>query len=288
MFLSALVWNPPRFIFTIPGVNYSLTWYGLLFALGFFFGYFLVKSHLQYFLLSQGYSKKEAKNHATEQTERLSLFVGIATIIGARLGHVFFYSWPYFKQHPLDIFKIWHGGLASHGAVCAILIALVLYAITLPKELKKIMGFVFILVLIVTRTALAGFFIRLGNFINQEILGVPTSKPWGIVFLEPNMGMAGIPLHPVQLYEGLSYLCIALILRLLWKKTPLGQGFLSAFFFVTVFTSRFFLEYFKLPQSHLLEGTFSLNMGQILSIPCIVFGLCLLLISMKRKKASNA
>lgn len=198
-------------------------------------------------------------------------------ILGARLGHVLFYDLPRFIHHPLDILKIWEGGLASHGGAIGVIIALVLYARAIRKNYPEI-NFMTILDLIVVPTAFVAFCIRIGNFINQEILGMPTTMPWGVIFGHPADGTAPLPRHPVQLYEAAVNLVLFLALYMLWKTKgdKLRTGYLSGLFFMVVFGSRIILEFFKAPLSLVIdESTFT--MGQWLSVPFVLIGLLLFL-----------
>lgn len=147
---------------------FTLRYYSLLFALGFVLGYFIMKAIF----------KKEGI--AQEKLDTLLTYVVIATIVGARLGHVFFYQWDYYSQHLLEILMVWKGGLASHGAAIAIIIAMIMYA---RRELKK--SPLWILDRVVITVALAGCFIRLGNLANSEIYGDVSNSAWEMVFTNP-------------------------------------------------------------------------------------------------------
>ncbi len=144
-------------------------------------------------------------------TDRLCWFVVAGTIIGARLGDVFFYNWSHFRHHPLEIFKIWHGGLASHGGVLGVVLALYLYLKYIQKWIPQL-TFLTLLDFVAIPSALVACFIRLGNFMNQEILGIPTDLPWGVVFGHPAENVPPFPRHPVQLYEAGAYLITFFVL----------------------------------------------------------------------------
>lgn len=283
-FFAFFVWDPDRNLFVIRGINHPVTWYGLLFATGFLGGYFLARTLFFHTLLQQGIKEDKAKKIATHLTDRLTLFVIIGTLIGARLGHVFFYDWTYYRMHLIDIFKIWEGGLASHGAAIGILVALICFVVFSRKE-YPFLTWLMALDAIVIPTAFAGGCIRVGNFLNQEILGTPTTLPWGVIFLHPVDGIAGVPLHPVQIYEALFYFAICFGLFFLWSRRgkTIGQGLLAGLFFILVFGFRFAIEGLKLPQSTLIDESASLNMGQWLSLPFILFGAFLLAAYLKRR-----
>lgn len=219
------------------------------------------------------------KRYATQVTDKLLWFVIIATIVGARLGHVLFYDWQweYYKNHPLDVIKTWDGGLSSHGAAIGILIALVLFWWYMRRQYPTF-SWISLLDMVVLPVTLAGFFIRLGNFFNQEILGVPTSLPWGVVFGRPMDGSMPEPRHPVQLYEAGFYFVFFYILYFVWQRqeSRLRKGVVSGLFFVVLFAFRFGIEFFKEKQSILLSADTTLLMGQYLSIPFIIVGVVLL------------
>lgn len=217
-----------------------------------------------------------AKQWGYTLTDKLTWYVVLGTIIGARLGDVFFYDWPHYKDNLLRIFMVWKGGLASHGGVLGVFIAVYLYYRKVLKSFPEI-SFLNLLDMLVVPSGLAAFFIRIGNFFNQEILGPETHMPWGIIFGDPIDGSPAIPRHPTQLYEALIYLAIFFTTLFLWKTrfTKLKPGFLCGFFFVAVFGSRFLIEFIKMPQSQLIDESF-LQMGQYLSIPFIVFGIWLM------------
>jgi phosphatidylglycerol---prolipoprotein diacylglyceryl transferase len=214
-------------------------------------------------------------------TDKLTWFVVLGTIIGARLGDVFFYDWPYYKDNLLRIFMVWNGGLASHGGVIGVFIAVYIYYRWVLKPFPEI-TFIGLLDMLVVPSGLAAFFIRIGNFFNQEILGPETHMPWGIVFGNPIDGGPVVPRHPTQLYEALVYLSIFFVTLFLWNTrfTKLKPGFLCGLFFVLVFGSRFLIEFIKMPQSLLIDESF-LQMGQYLSIPFVIFGLCLMAFGQK-------
>lgn len=210
-----------------------------------------------------------------EVLDRLTIYMAIGTIAGARLGHCFFYEPAFYLRHPLEILLVWHGGLASHGAAIGILIALWLFV---RKEKK---GYAWVLDRIAIVVALSGFLIRMGNLMNSEIYGIETTVPWGFVFLRNN---EVVPKHPTQIYEGLAYLLIFFLLYIMYwrKKGRVYQGLLISIFLILVFTSRFFIEFLKENQVA-FEAGMKLNMGQLLSIPFVLLGIAGLYWSLKNK-----
>jgi prolipoprotein diacylglyceryl transferase len=262
MLLNVISWNPNPEIFRIGSV--AVRWYGLLFASAFFFSY----------LVMNRFFKNE--NLKEDMLDRLTIYMAIGVIGGARLGHCLFYEPGYYFSHPLEILAIWHGGLASHGAAIGILIALWLFSRKEKKDYTWILDRIAIVV------ALSGFFIRMGNLMNSEIYGIETTVPWGFVFLR-NHEVA--PKHPTQIYEALVYLALFVFLnRMYWsKKGENIQGTLISLLCILLFTARFFIEFLKEDQVP-FEATMKLNMGQLLSIPFIIAGFVGLYLSIKRNK----
>lgn len=254
MTLQIIPWNVDPEIFRIG--NFAVRWYGLLFASGFVIGYYILRKVF----------KNEGLGDAT--LDRLTVYVAVGTIVGARLGHCLFYEPAYYLAHPLEILKVWHGGLASHGAAIGILLALWLFV---RKEKKP---FIWAIDRVVIVVALAGALIRLGNLMNSEIYGVETTLPWGFVFLRNG---ENAPKHPTQIYESLAYLItFVILLRVYWKnKGKQRPGLLFGLFLILVFGFRFLVEYVKEDQVA-FEAGMKLNMGQLLSIPFIIAGIALL------------
>jgi len=216
--------------------------------------------------------------------DRLCWFVVLGTLIGARLGDVFFYDWSYYQNHLWEIPQIWKGGLASHGGVLGILTALYAYFLNVRKWIPSL-TFLTLLDLLAIPSALVAGFIRIGNFINQEILGTATSLLWGIIFGDPIDGSAPIPRHPVQLYESIAYFGTFFILYAIWyrnrNREKVKSGLLIGWMLILIFTSRFVLEFFKTNQASPLSIDF-LQAGQLLSLPFILWGICILLSNRSR------
>lgn len=225
-----------------------------------------------------------AKRTAFFLADRLVWFTVLGTVIGARLGQVFFYDWSLFYQHPAEIFKVWKGGLASHGGVIGVVLAVYLYTLSIRKWEPQL-SFLRLLDFIAIPSALVACFIRLGNFMNQEIVGTPSNLPWAIVFGNAADGSLPVPRHAVQLYEALAYLVTFVILYRLWKvkAEQLRSGVLIGLLFILIFGSRFFLEYWKVQQPSSFDASY-LQMGQLLSIPFVLAGLFLVFRSKFEKK----
>lgn len=274
--LAWLFWDPPREAFTIPYFNLTVVWYGIIFASGFIAGYYILRPILRKSLQDSYHGTKEQTNTlASLFADRVTWFIVLGTIIGARLGHVFFYDWDYYKANPLEIFMIRKGGLASHGGTIGVMLGLLLFLHFNRKHFPKL-TFIKLMDLLTIPTAVAVAFIRIANFFNQEILGTPTELPWGVIFGNPADGSIPMPRHPVQLYEALAYLGTFFVLYTLWKVKGnlLKPGVLSGLFFILVFGSRFFLEFFKEAQSPIDSA--GLQLGQYLSIPFVALGVILL------------
>ena len=171
-------------------------------------------------------------------------------------------------RNPLSIIAVWEGGLASHGGAIGILIALWVFS------KRRRIAFWTAVDFTVIPTAIAAVFIRMGNFFNQEILGTPTSLPWGVLFLHPADRGPIVPRHPAQLYEALCYLILFGILLWYWRRHPPFKpvGKLTGLFLICLFGCRFFIEFIKVEQSIYLSQSSFLTMGQILSLPFIALG----------------
>ncbi len=213
---------------------------------------------------------------AVQITDRFIAYMLIATIVGARIGHVLFYENPMdYLSDPLQILRIREGGLASHGAAIGIIIAVSLFARRIRNKAHQL-TWVRLLDFVCVPTALCGCFIRLGNFVNQEIFGRETAVPWAVIFGHPIDGSPVVPRHPTQIYEALFYF---LVFCFLWRMTyrpriMLAQGKLIGLFLMSVFIFRFFIEFLKVEQSHFLSASI-LNMGQVLSLPMVCLGIFL-------------
>ncbi|MDP3913282.1 MAG: prolipoprotein diacylglyceryl transferase [Bacteroidota bacterium] len=260
--LSFIHWNVSPEIFTLGPLQ--VRWYGLLFAIGFLFGY------------NHGEKMFKYENIDLKWLESLFIYLIVATIVGARLGHVFFYGWEYYSQHPIEILYVWQGGLASHGGVLGIIIAMILWSRNVSKR-----SILWVLDRVVVPSIFVAALIRFGNLMNSEIYGVETTLPWGFIFERNHETVAK---HPTQIYESLSYLLtFGVMLYMYWKtKAKDYQGMLVGVFFIMVFTARFFVEFIKEDQEA-FEAGMSLNMGQWLSIPFIISGIVLIVLAIRKE-----
>lgn len=277
MQILSVIWNvTPEFIrFTD---SYAIRWYGILFSLSYILGYII---------LHKTFSKEQIPSIVLE---KLTLATLLGGVIGARLGHCLFYEPTRYMYNPIRILFVWEGGLASHGGALGILIGLYIISRKLEYSL------VFILSRLLLVVPLAAALIRIGNLINSEIYGMPTNVPWGFVFNQSIDVQAGVeqavPRHPTQIYEALLYLIIFIYLQVYyWRKIQvrgrISEWYILGVFFVGIFVSRFVVEFFKVNQVPFENGMW-LNMGQILSIPFILFGIfCLYKKSIADKKSEN-
>jgi prolipoprotein diacylglyceryl transferase len=272
--LSFLFWDPSRemFPFQIPFLGRSILWYGFFFALGFFLGYWVLRALLK--SCFQG-PAKQVHAKVVSFSERMTLWVIIGAVVGARIGDLLFYQqWSEILHDPLIVIRVWQGGLASHGGVLGILCAL----FVLSRRTKKEFSWLRLVDLTAIPAALGGTCIRVGNFFNQEILGKATNLPWAVIFGHPADGSAAVPRHPVQLYESVFYLITFFLLYALWKYLPAQrkEGRTTGLFLILVFGFRFCIEFLKVEQSVLISPHSFFTMGQYLSVPFIVLGIILM------------
>jgi phosphatidylglycerol:prolipoprotein diacylglycerol transferase len=269
MILNYITWNPSPEIFTIPIIDWPVRWYGLMWALAFISSFYFM--NIVY--------KKEGRTD--KELDMLTLYIIVGTILGARLGHCLFYG-PWFDEytpngiliqegylsHPLNILKIYEGGLASHGGAIGIITAMILYC---RKTGESWLWLFDRLVIVVP---LAGMCIRIGNLINSEIIGRVTTVPWAFIFVQED----NQPRHPAQLYEAIFCLFLFGLMFWLWKykRERFGPGFMFGFLCVLLWNERFVDEFFKENQVA-FEDAMTLNMGQWLSIPFIIVGLIMMI-----------
>jgi phosphatidylglycerol:prolipoprotein diacylglycerol transferase len=266
-----IYWNPSPIAFTIPFIHVPIYIYGICFVTGFMLGYlYLLRDIPRRF---PSLSKEESK----KLLDPLTWFVVLGTIIGARLGHVFLYDWGYYQNHLLEILNTRQGGLASHGGTIGVLLALALFYLTIFRK-KVHEPFLSLVDLLTTPTALVACFIRIGNFFNQEIVGIPTHSSWGVLFAAPAEHVPIVLRHPVQLYEACAYLGVFVLTWGLERCYRVSKfpGLQTGLFFLGVFGSRFILEFWKETQVSSFDQIY-LQAGQTLSIPFIIAGLVLII-----------
>ncbi|MDB3927489.1 prolipoprotein diacylglyceryl transferase [Flavobacteriaceae bacterium] len=263
----------------------TIYWYSVMFIIAFSLGYYIVqKIYIN-------------DNKSVTLVEPLFIYVVFGTLIGARLGEVFFYNWDYFQNNLIEIFLpikrdinssflfgiidgwkfVGYRGLASHGATIGIITSMFIY-----KYKFKYDSVLWIFDRIVIPIAIGGMFVRIGNFFNSEIVGNYTNSNFGVVFL--NNGEI-FPRHPAQLYEAFGYLILFILLWNIYWKTNLKKhkGFIFGLFLTCLFSIRILVENVKESQGGGLEDTLGiLSTGQWLSIPFIIIGLLLMIYSRKK------
>ena len=252
----------------------EIRWYGVLWAVGLFLGMLVLQKAMT------------AEKNPPEWGDKIFLFAALGCIVGARLGHCWFYEWhlnvnreamlgftpeyinPYI-QHPMRLLDIQEGGLSSHGGAIGIITAM---ALLNHNTIHK--GLIWILDKLVIGICITGACIRFGNFMNSEIYGNPTDLPWGVVFAHNGDTWAS---HPTQIYEMLYCLVtFAILWALFWKKHIYRRvGLIAGIFFEGIFLTRFIIEFIKLDQEA-FESAMVLNMGQLLSLPFIIWGFWLI------------
>ncbi len=301
---SHFIWNPSE------GIDlgfFMIRYYSLMFAVAFGLGWYLMKAVF------------DREKESIEKLDTLFVYTVLATLLGARLGHVFFYQWEYFKNHPWEILLPFrfepnfeftgYSGLASHGATVSIIIFMYFYS---KKVIQKPQFW--ILDRIVIPCAIGAAFVRIGNFFNSEIVGNVTQSPFGIRFVRdyfskadavnitkmsnPNEAFHAIATnpkyasfleqvpakHPTQLYEAFCYIFVFAVLYFLYWKTNARnkQGFLFGLFLIMLFTVRFFVEFLKESQGGFESALGVFSTGQWLSIPFIIIGIYFVVVSHKK------
>ena len=286
MLFNYITWNIDPVLFSIGNIH--VRWYGLMWALGFLLGYFVMRKI---------YRREKMPD---ESLDKLLVFMLLFTVVGARLGHCLFYEPDYYLSHPLKMLAVWEGGLASHGGAIGILLGLWLYVRSYNKSTKKTkdnpqrINYIWILDRIVIPVCLVGALIRCGNVTNHEIYGTPTSLPWGFVFMRGAEQFCGtvdnytactagdccppsewLPCHPTGLYE--AFFCLLAMGILLWMyfKRDLGHkqpGLMFGTFLVIIFGSRIGIEFLNNVQVEFEKGM-TFDMGQWLSVPFVLIGI---------------
>ena len=300
MLLNYITWNVDPVLIHLGSLE--IRWYGLLWALGFLVGYFVMR---------RMYRREKMTD---DSMDKLLIYMLVFTVIGARIGHCLFYEPEFYLSHPLKMLAVWEGGLASHGGAIGILIGLWIYVRNYNKSPKKKdekqrITYIWILDRIVVAVCLVGALIRCGNVMNHEIYGTPTSLPWGFVFLRGAEQFCGtfdnytacnawdapcppsqwLPCHPTGLYE--AFFCLVAMGILLWMyyKRDLGNrqpGLMFGTFLIIIFGSRILIEFLKNVQVD-FERDMVFDMGQWLSIPFVLVGIGMIVWSFVRRKKAE-
>ncbi len=284
MILNYITWNVDPVLFHLGGLE--VRWYGLLWAVGLYLCW----------LVNERMYRRE--NCPAEWPDKMFIYMALGVIIGARLGHCWFYEWhltndpiqifgwtinyrnPYI-EHPLRLIRVWEGGLSSHGgAIGLIIAALLLNRNVFSKYPQFQTSWIWILDRLCLGVCITATMIRFGNLMNSEIYGGPTTLPWGFIFVRNG---ETVPCHPTQIYEMLYCLVAMAVTWPLYYKTDARrrEGLLLGVFFLIVFVTRFCLEFIKNDQEA-FEAGHLLNMGQLLSIPFILAGIYLIIRAYRR------
>ena len=285
MILDAIVWDVDPILIHW-GVNGGIRWYGLLWALGIYLNYLIqVKLYTH-------------ENCPEDWKDKIFLWMTLGVIIGARIGHCWLYEW-HLSDNPIQIFawtiayrnpyienpflllKIWEGGLSSHGGAFGLIFAAwLLNKRHFSKRPEYHTSLIWIFDRLVIGVCITATMIRLGNLMNSEIYGYPTDLPWGFIFVRDGQT---VPCHPTQIYE-MMYCMVAFVVTWAmywWGKCYRRQGLIFGVFLEIVFITRFLLEFIKNDQEA-FEANMTLNMGQWLSIPFIIWGVWLIVQAVRR------
>lgn len=239
----------------------TLRWYGVLFVIGVIGAYFTMR-HI--------FKERGLK---LEDMDSIGVYLILGLVVGARLGHIVFYNWEYFSSNPIEILKIWNGGLASHGAAIGVFVAYLIWI-----KVHKVKFFKYADLFVIVFPLIAGF-VRLGNFMNSEIVGVRAD--YGVVFNRLGEDFAR---HPVQLYSAFMNFLIFAIMIVLYKKyyKSVPNGFYLFIYMGMYFVGRFTVEFWK--DLHTLPESFPLSMGQVLSIIPILISIIYFAFFFKKMK----
>ena len=283
--------SPEIFSIEFFGINLALRWYAVSYILGFI----CALSIMKFFVVRKRLWPFENPPLSTEQAESFLTYLILGVIIGGRLGYVLFYNLEYYVLNPLAIVRIWDGGMAFHGGFVGVIVAVLLFCWANKLSLWPTAD------LIAVSTPPGLFFGRVANFINAELWGRPTDVYWGVIFpgdlAQQCDGVIGpCARHPSQLYEaGLEGLLLLIVLVYIALKGGFkSPGLLTGVFALGYGASRFFVEYFRVPDPQFFSeinpfgfaftfGHVGITMGQSLSLPMIVFGLVLCSLSARHR-----
>jgi len=232
--------------------EFQVRWYGIMYLLGFVCSYLLVRREI----------RLRGLDIPRDVVENLYFYLIVGLIVGARFGYVVFYNLGYYLYRPLEMFAVWHGGMSFHGGLIGVMLAGALFARKQGMRVLQLSD------LVIPTAPIGLFFGRIGNFINGELFGRPADVPWAVVFPEGG----GIPRHPSQLYEALLEGVVLFLLLWIARGRMRKEGKVTALFLLLYGVMRFFVEFFREPDTHLgfILGPFS--MGQVLSALMLVLG----------------
>jgi phosphatidylglycerol---prolipoprotein diacylglyceryl transferase len=244
----------------------KIHWYGISYVVGILAAWLLLRY--------RGAQDQWGLNH--EQVSDLIFYAMLGIILGGRLGSVIFYNLSYYLQHPLQIFYIQQGGMSFHGGLIGVILAVWFFARKINKPFFKVTDFIAPVVPIGLGCG------RIGNFINGELWGAPSNLPWSMIFPDPAAG--GIARHPSQLYEAFLEGLVLFIILWWYSNTDRPAKAVSGLFLLGYGTFRFIVEFVRTPDQHIGYLAFDwLTMGQVLSIPMIIFGLLLMILAYKKE-----
>tara|TARA_B100001057_G_scaffold58562_1_gene51907 strand:+ start:4427 stop:5206 length:780 start_codon:yes stop_codon:yes gene_type:complete len=241
----------------------EIRWYSLSYILGILIGWYLAK---QFFI------NKNLNNKFDDYVTYLI----IGLILGGRLGYVLFYNADYYLANPIDIIKLWQGGMSFHGGVLGIILVSIFFA---KKNHDNVFEYLDVIALV---SPIGIFFGRLANFINSELYGHETFLPWGVMFVQVD----NLYRHPTQIYEAIfEGLILFLIIFYAWKKENLKiPGVISSLFLIFYSVFRFIIEYLRVPDEQLGYIILNLTMGQLISIVFFIAGLSLFFLKINAQK----
>jgi len=250
----------------------EVRWYGILWATGIMLTTFVVQKMYK------------AEKLPEKWFDSLFVYVIVGLMIGARLGHCLFYEPEEYLSNPLKIFEVWKGGLSSHGGAIGMLIGICLFCRNVSKK-----SIIWALDRLIVGVAIGATFIRLGNLMNSEIYGMATDLPWGFIFVRNDTFAS----HPTQIYEALTYFVLFLIgMYMYWRTNAKEkQGLIIGVMLTGIFLSRFFIEFIKNVQEDFeiyLRNTIGLDMGQLLSLPFVIWGIWLIYNALKKGRVDSA
>lgn len=247
----------------------AIRWYGISYIVGIGLAW--------WFLNWRARSDRSKMHWNSDQIGDLVVYCAFGAVLGGRLGYIFLYKFSSYLADPISIFKVWEGGMSFHGGLIGVLIAIALFARKIHKSYFQVADF------LAPAVPVGLFFGRIANFINGELWGAPTDKPWGVIFPDPAAG--GVPRHPSQLYE--AALEGILLFAILWifsrQERPLRA--VSGLFLLGYGGFRLLVEFFRMPDAHVGYIGFGwLTLGQIYSLPMIIAGLILLGLAYRNKR----
>ena len=287
--------SPEIFSVDFLGIEFALRWYAVSYILGFIFALKIMK----YYVRRDNFWIANSPPFSSIQADSFLTYLILGVILGGRLGYVLFYNFDYYLANPINVIRIWDGGMAFHGGFLGVCFAVVVYCRGNSIPLWSGAD------LIAISSPPGLFFGRLANFVNSELWGRPTEKPWGVIFPgdrgQACEGIIGLcARHPTQLYEAvLEGLCLFGLLIILAMVGALKRpGLITASFSICYGCARFFVEYYRVPDPQFFSasnpygfafsyGDFGITMGQFLSVPMILFGITLAMISVLRRTKNN-